>query len=211
MGKIVLSKEERKKIAKSLSFVLDDIREMWKDAETDEIRFDLELGINCLFGFDLVINDNKISIEKNGFDYTIRCYLERKLFGRVKRIPTDYNCALEFLKNYETRIKPRIASAVNKSIKDKKSGFDELKEIDQKYDKEAVIEVDLPPSTNQHIIEVTGVGDKKVGVINFGDRTIKIITNGEIVLVNKDQLEMPQPELIRNKVKTNIRRRRNYE
>ena len=208
MGKIVLSKEERKKIVKSLSFVLDDIREMWKDAEIDEIRFGLESGINCLFDFNLVINDNKISIEKDGFDYTIRCYLERKLFGRVKRIPTDYNCALEFLKNYETRIKPRIASEVNRSIEKKKSGFDELKAIEQKYDKEAVIEVDLPPSVNQHVIEVTNVGDKKIGVINFGDRTIKIITNGEIVLVNKGVIKEPKKQLT---VKNKKRRYCNHE
>ena len=42
------------------------------------------------------------------------------------------------------------------------------------------------PVQNQQQIKVDYVDGKTVGTLDFGDRTIKIVTNGSIVLVDKD-------------------------
>ena len=55
--------------------------------------------------------------------------------------------------------------------------------------KEAEVRIDLPESLNAKEIYVSEEGNKKVGVIDFGQQTIKIITEGNIVLVNKSKEE----------------------
>ena len=45
----------------------------------------------------------------------------------------------------------------------------------------------MPESKNPDLIEIKNEDGKNVGIIDFGDKSIKIITSGDIVLVNKEK------------------------
>lgn len=52
---------------------------------------------------------------------------------------------------------------------------------------EVSIEFNFPESIDQHRLEVTKENGSNIGVIDFGDKTIKIITSGDIILVEKNK------------------------
>ena len=60
----------------------------------------------------------------------------------------------------------------------------------------AVIEFNFPPSIAEKEIEIEKKDGKTIGTINFGERSISIITDGDIVLV-------PKLEKEKQKVKSN--------
>lgn len=184
MGKMLFTKEEKKDIEKSLGFVLDDIREMWKLSQVDEIY--LNMGIAFSAPVNLLINESKVTLYYSAWDGTsCYCKLERKGLRGNNRIPSDYEVAFTFLKKYDDVIRPLIEGKIKETLTKKGLGLEALEAIKKHYDKEASIDIELPPTNNQHTIEITQEDGKNVGIINFGDRTIKIITNGDIVLLDR--------------------------
>ena len=63
------------------------------------------------------------------------------------------------------------------------------KNIDKKIDEAAIIKFRCPDSMNVHELELKEENGKKIGYIDFGDMAVEIITNGSIVLANKDSVE----------------------
>lgn len=188
MGNIIFTKEEKEKIRKSLNLVLDDIRELWKVAETDRIYIRLDDFTERGGTYYLNITNNRVTLEYPNWDTTTRFNLETRTLNLVNRIPSSYELTLSFIENYE-QIRQHLEKEIKKGLRKKGLGFSELEKINQKYDKEATIELDLPETNNQHQIEVEEKDGKKIGIINFGNRTIKIVTTGDIILVNKTEIE----------------------
>ena len=109
----------------------------------------------------------------------------------------DYLAWLEFIKSYPENRKT-IKEAIEQYQYDKnmvtdsvKSSLQELKRL-----KDATIELDFPETLAQKEIEIEKKDGQTIGTINFGDRSIRIITNGDIVLVPKREEE-------KQKVKSN--------
>ncbi len=206
MGNIIFSKEEKEKIKKSLGYVLDDIRELWKTAETDKIYLEIGRYIDSNTQYYLYITNNKISIHRPNWDTTTKYNLETKAAKLVNRIPSDYELTLTFIEHYE-EIRTVLIKEIKKGLRKKGLGFSAIEEINQKYNKDAEIEIDFPETNNKHTIEVQEENGKKVGIINFGSRTIKIITTGDIVLIDKTKAIEEVPKQI-SKVRKTIRKRK---
>lgn len=90
-----------------------------------------------------------------------------------------YNADCLFLSEYKF-IKKRLSDILT-SYKDDKLSF--LKRaLDSHSDAVDDVEIRFPKDSGKHVIEVTLEDGKTVGTIDFGDRTIRIITDGDIVL-----------------------------
>jgi len=109
--------------------------------------------------------------------------------GKKERPMVDPEVTAYILKNYNV-IRQLLQREIENSSKEKDSIKASIQEIKKQYTKDATIELDLPPSQNVHEIEIIEEEGKNIGIINFGNRTIKIITDGDIVLVNRKKSKL---------------------
>ena len=97
----------------------------------------------------------------------------------------------EFISHYKS-VKEKLmeyldekAENRNELAEKKKNFMEEMKKIQEDHSTD--VEIDFPDSIGLTKIEVTKEDDKKIGTINFGSQTIRIITRGNIVLVNEEE------------------------
>lgn len=181
---MTFTKEEKNEIKKSLNVVLDDIRELWNISQPDEVSISLE---GDLENWRLKIGREKVKLERFWYDDIDRIYFERPGISKPNRTPSNYEVAMVFVSNYE-EIRKKIEQEIKDKTKGKEFFFQKLKEVDMKFNKYADIEIDAPPTNNLQELEVTTTKDgNKVLTINFGERTIRLITNGGFVLVDKSK------------------------
>jgi len=192
MEEIKLSKEQRQEIKKTLSHVLKDIQELYNMSNMKKIKIDLYRVWDIEHAGFYLEMEKKSFLIKQIYDFALTktvANLDNR--SDILRTNSDYWYLLNFLNSYE-KIREKIISEIERDNR-KKARFQDsktsmlkkLEELNKRYDKEATIDIELPPTVNQHQIEVTRVDGNNVGVINFGERTIKIVTNGDIVLVDK--------------------------
>lgn len=188
MEELKFTKEEKKELQKTMNILLEDLRELSDCSQTEEIIIDMYRYIPNE-RWNLIIDDKKISLRA-------RITGEEKVLHRKQALGKNQRhiapeISFNFIKNYES-IRQAVEYKVKSGIKIKDAGFETLKKMNQKYDKEAAIEIDLPPTNNQYPLEVTEENGQKIGTLNFGERTIKIITNGAIVLVDKTNAKVKE-------------------
>lgn len=182
MAKLRFTKEEQQQIKQALNTVLDDIRELWQTTPLERIELTVDDEIRYRDIYYLVITDELIYLTDIIHDDTY--YLEeRRKIGGVKR-SNDINLSFNFVKNYE-EIRKKIEKKLSSYNENKKEGLKTIDEVNRHYIREATIELDLPGTMNQHKIEISKEDGRTVGKIDFGNRTIKIITDGDIVLVDR--------------------------
>jgi len=172
--------EEFCKIVVTFKSALKDLKEFYDTAPLKEIAFGSNVFDSEKKSFDILrINQSGVFLktEQIGYFYndgSVRC--------KCPAVDVMFN----FLKNYDS-IKEMAIDTCRKSAEIKNEGMDVVDRLSEKFKNEASVEINFPETMNQHEIEVSEVDGKKVGVINFGNQTIRIITNGDIVLVNKDE------------------------
>ena len=96
-----------------------------------------------------------------------------------------------FINKYQ-EIRESIVSEIVKAQREKNVHIQKAKSIAELYKKDAQIEIELPESLNKHQIEVQEEDGRKIGTLNFGSLSIKIITTGDIELVHKDKGKVKQ-------------------
>jgi len=176
---IKFTSREKEQIKESLDSVLDDIRELWKTSPLEELKIPIENYMDNFEFYYLYINEFTIFITDVIGDNTYS-FEESKAFGGVKR---TYNSdvAFKFVQEY-----PKIRADIEKKLSEirdeKNNGLRCLEEIKRKYDREGKIGVDL----SENNIQVEEIDKKNVGTIDFGNRVIKIITDGDFVLANNE-------------------------
>ena len=67
--------------------------------------------------------------------------------------------------------------------------YEKMELMRNKYQKEAIIELELEDAMNKHQLEITKENGKTIGKINMGYGAIKIITRGEISLIQKEDVK----------------------
>lgn len=184
------TKEEKKQIRKSRKAVVKDMRKIWNMHPYGEIVVPVTLNMKEYGNYwKLTINKKQIVLDCEG-TYT-------KLYPRIlKRTSEDgYTAHSQFITQYE-KIREELLRTVTSRLKSKNEHIKKLEDIStglknkkEQKNKEAEVRIDLPESLNAKEIYVSEEGNKKVGVIDFGQQTIKIITEGNIVLVNKSKEE----------------------
>jgi len=192
MSEVNFSEEERKEIKKSLNLLITDMRSLWDISEQNYIDINLGRDIINAYDWHLEIDSKKIDIVHYDWDgSSTRENLDYKGKGS-KQLFFNYVHAFNFIKNYDN-IRKKLEYEVKANLSKKHDGLKKLEEVNKIYDKEASIDIQFPETKNPLPIEVCQEDGKNIGIINFGDRTIKIITNGSICLIDKDtKQELPR-------------------
>lgn len=188
-----LTKEEKKKVREAFDLLLIDLGKLWSLSKVKRVS----VRINSIddYGCQLVLEKNRVYIYSSKLnmslftDKTTYPVASRHMSGELVASPfVELKTMVELIKQYD-RIKSDLESEIIKENEKRSDTIESIESFRKDYDKEASIEIDMPIQ-NQQQIKVTRDDGKTVGVLNFGDRTIKIVTNGAIVLVNKDEEEL---------------------
>lgn len=189
MARLNFTEKEIKEIEKSMFLILDDIRSLWETAEIEEIYIHLDRLYKEGDSKVLVVNDKKIGLQSCSWDSSsFNLYEKQTRHGSKKRIK-DNQEAFYFIKNYEETIRPAIESEIKKGLETKGLGFENLAKVKEQYDKEAEIVFDTGNTSNPPIIVLSEEEGKNIGTLYLGDRSLKIITNGPIRIINNTNSE----------------------
>ena len=191
---IKYSVEEQKTMKSAYNKILDDIDLLWEKSETDEIELRVYFGKKETKGFPreigkiayLIFNDQGIRLEYRNFR-PIQVFTIEKRNRRGKPSRNYDLSTMEALLEKYSEIREVLTGKIEESVSDKKRKIDLFKSIDDQYSKEANIELFLPETLNQHKLEVVEEDGKKVGTLNFGSISLKIITSGNVELVSKQE------------------------
>lgn len=187
----MFSKNEIRQIKKSIKIISKDIRELLKKQQYDEIIIPIKLQLPRKYGreWNLIINKRIIAAESD--NYTNSIFYP---FNAIHYDQDDYNAFSQIILQYD-EIREKINNIVNENVEKKDKNIKKITDISNKYSSstrrkekklEATVQIDMPDSINAQEIILTKEGTKKVGIIDFGAQTIKIITKGNIVLVNSE-------------------------
>lgn len=191
---IKYNKEELNTIKSAYNKILDDMDLLWEKSEIEEIELRIYFGKNPNNGLPhdlgkiayLVFNDQEIRMEYRNFRLSRIINIEKR--NRRGKPSRNYDVStMEALLEKYSEIREILKGKIEESISDKKRKIDLFKSIDEQYSKEANIELSLPETLNQHKLEVVEEDGKKVGTLNFGSISLKIITSGNVELVSKPE------------------------
>ena len=186
MSELTFSKEEKRQIRETLNTILPDLEELWKIASVDRISRYYEKGDGPWGGRSRYLKIDKKGIKiDTGYD---EFWLEK-----FNPIPTKvhikeeyYIEVFEFLKKYE-EIRKIIEQEIKIGLNSKEKGLEALRELNAKYQKEALIEIESTSSNNPLTIDMKEENGKKIGEIRMEHGLFRIITRGNIILVNETE------------------------
>lgn len=175
------SKEEKKDIEASLKNVLADAKALYDLSEMDYYRFDFEVDRGTPYRFE--INQRGVYYYYR-YSPTGNCIAGFKKNGNIDIYKNPHDLLFSFITNYE-KIRKDLEIRAEKNQRIKTSGMDKVRELEKRYAKEAVIEVEMPDTLNQSSIEVLEEDGKNVGRLQIGPISIKILTTPNVRIINK--------------------------
>ena len=179
------SKEEQKEIESSLQNILADAKALFELVETDSYRFDFQNDSNITYRFEI----NKYDVYYYyRYSPTSNCIAHFKRNGSINIYKNQHNLLFSFITNYE-KIRKHLEQEAKKIQRLKNSGMDKVRELEKKYAKEAIIEVEMPDTLNKSTIEVIEEDGKNVGRLQIGPVSIKILTTPNVRIINKKPKE----------------------
>lgn len=189
--------DEQNTMKSAYNKILDDMDLLWEKSETDNIELLVYLGKKEKKGYPhslskiayLIFNDRGIKLEyRNFMPYKVVVVEKRNRLGKPSR---NYDVAtMEALLESYSDIREELKKEIKESIDDKNRKVTLFKSIDDQYSKEANIELTLPETLNPHSISLQQEEGKSIGEIRMGSGTIRIITNGSIVVANHEQVKV---------------------
>lgn len=204
------TKAQERKIVKELKRVAIDMLKILKESGLDKItvfypttnKIDSSLLDKDFLNSDwnLRIRSDHIMIygttknpDTDMYDWW-KFYMDKKITVMDKDKQSKVPIACQFLMNYAQN-RPKIIEAATLGKKEKRaiaSKIDEqleggISHIEQVLKDEVLVEFNLPESIDQREIEVHNEGGVNIGTIDFGGKTVKIVTTGDIVLVNREK------------------------
>ena len=187
MPTIKYSKEEATVIKNAYDNVLDVLDDLWSLSEYEQISVSLSMnGIDKVkkeyphWDWFLVLNDHGIFLESRFRSEPTRIILEQKTMINKKR-KYDLGVIEIFLKEFE-KAKEKVEIQVKQGKIEKQKSLEGFALLEQKYAKEARVEIELPDTMNQHTLEIKQENGQTVGKLNFESSIIKIITRGSITV-----------------------------
>lgn len=210
------TKEEKKKIKKAYELVISDLNAIWQQCEEETLKFIVDgiwkvsESINTKHHMRLIYDWYLVLTKRNAYVvnetgdtvFDIITLATSDIRGQLKPSCKEIELVAGFIEAYPKirerairKIEENIIKKANKKesdIKRKKEQLENIRKVTQTYEKEASIEIDLPKTQNQHQLVVTEEDGRTIGTLDFGGRTIKVITDGDIVLVRKINKEQPK-------------------
>jgi len=190
MYNYIYNKEEKEKIEAALEYIINDIYEICKNTNCKD-----EIELSCS-GWPVTIGYKSICF---GF-HRIAKINNKGQIKRINKALADYD-RLSELVNYYENLREKIVEEVEKRCKRNNLNIDKIDNFLKNKNEEVDVEIDLPPSQNQHQMEIREVEGRTVGTLDFGGRTIRIITDGDLVLVDKRTNEIVQSTSDKNEPK----------
>ena len=191
---MTFTKEERKQIKKSRKTIVKDMRKLFNMYPYEDIEIPVNIHLAPKYGsyWKLLITKKKITIKSDTGAYT-------KLYpGTLPKNKDDRdNAHFQFISQYDS-VRAKLVAIINEKLDKKENNLEKMTTVSSKYTKssqkeqkklEATVQIDIPKTQNVHEIEISEENGLKVGTINFGKQTIKIMTEGDIVLVNKNNTD----------------------
>ena len=199
------TKAQERKINKELKKVVNDMLKILKESGLKEItifyqminKIDPSLFVGNFLNGDLRLIIKSDDIMLRGIEHSWwKLYMDKKLTlmdkDKQKKVPV----ACQFLMNYAQN-RPRIIEAATLGKEEKEtisSKVDKqleegISHIEQVLKDEVLVEFNLPETTDQKQIELHNENGVNIGIIDFGGKTVKIITTGDIVLVNREKAQ----------------------
>ena len=193
MKKIKYTQNEIKQLQNALNAIIDDLESLWRISSLEEISVPVLLhGFSSCYRDKEVTNFWRFIMDEQGIylshkDDRYRYILAKRIgFGKISKYLTIHEQDIIFMKEYKD-IRKLIIEEIEVAKMRKKENLDIADQIANMYKKDAQIEIELPESLNKHQIEVQEEDGRKIGTLNFGSLSIKIITTGDIELVHKDK------------------------
>ena len=183
MKEMEFTKEEKRELKETLNVVLNDLESLWQLAEITQFTQSFQTSDSPLDDLTIIINKKGIKL---GDEITWENYLRLFKKNRGNCKIQDFNQVYYFLQNYE-KIRSNLEAEIQSTSSDKTKRMQQITELRHKYDKEAVVEINFPQTLNQQVIEVKKEDNKTIGEIKMGYGTIKIATQGEIVLSSPNE------------------------
>lgn len=175
-------KEERKEIKRAFDLVLDDMDSILQQFGNKKIT--IKVG-NLPFGGGLCPWDWKLSLSKYDFylfnsndgvcPYHLKVLLP-SLFNR------NYLVASEIIRHYPG-IKNKLIDGYQSFEHNRLASMADIKKISSQIS--SAVEIDLPPSLNRNELEITEQDGNNIVTINFGEQSVRIITNGDVDIVDQ--------------------------
>lgn len=212
MEKIIFNQEEKKKIEDAMQFVINDILKLWY--VVSDVTNELSINIyNNLDDSDyslptIILNSEGIKLtqylcpEKDFWLYrnkSVEMKSKKRLGFWNKKVndksdeghDIDYCLYYTFIKSYKyssgkysKSIRDKIIEKITEVCASKENTMGKVNDILKDYDKSASVEIYFN-SQNQQKFEVSYEDGRCVGVINFNGNIMKIVTNGEINVVDR--------------------------
>lgn len=187
------SQDEIKIYKKALKIILEELEELWNATDLEEIKIPVILnGIEKedkykpYENWKFIMTKDAWYLSGYTFSHEYRAYFAKKnKFGQWKKLLNIQPIDIIFMREYD-EIKSKIEEKVRKTLKEKELDLTIAQNIINRKEKEATIEIKMPPSNNQHQIKINQENGRTIGVIDFGSRLIKIVTDGSIVLVPQE-------------------------
>jgi len=207
MDTLDFTKDEKEYIKETLQFILNDISKIYDLSDLENIFLQFTPGdrgnyLLCVGPKHIAI----LSLEKTtstewmmlfekgtvNFEYPGNILLGEKKESFFKRENNQYisnsvatnekaEDVAKFLVRYED-IRKDLIEYIKKNHKNKTDLFNQLRQLRTIYSSEVTVDLGQLSTINMQTIEVEEQDGKKIGTINFGNRLVKIITEGDIVL-----------------------------
>lgn len=209
------SKESTKELNKLLMIVVKELEKIRKlNQEQDFVEYielpEEEMKHACRSAnyydwnkeWNLSLSKDEYSlVYGRGKNHLIINIAKRAKFGfKLSYDEEDKEALLIFLKHYPEARKRLIKRVETEELKRKKEAeskqmdqertLEELKRLKKLYNKEATIEIEVPNTNNQHILEVKEEQGKKVGTLSINGLTLRIIASDGIKVVNKPTVKV---------------------
>jgi len=187
------TKKEQKKIMKTMDLLIADLDKIWQLGFLEEITIPVDLtGIEeyderyKLYNWCFYMNDDGIEMQCQSDNFT---YIHARK-NKNGKLEGCYNMIdireILFFREYE-KIRSTIMDKISEKQKEKQSDFDLMDKLTNRFNKkEDCVQITLPQSINQHDLRVKREDGRNVGILDFGDASIKIITDGTIRLVKEE-------------------------
>ncbi len=192
MSNIKLTKEQQKDLLELYNKALDDLWEIWQTSALKSVYIPMYFEDDKTKKWSFRIDDEDIRITCNtGYAHSISYTLARartcfKKIVLIKDEELNQDIMFNFIKNYED-LRDKLIKRLSSSEAIKKDTDALFTRLKEQFNKTSTIEIDLKDINNRQTIEITEEDGKKIGTINFGHQTIRIITKGEITLVDQKE------------------------
>ena len=172
------SKTEEQEIESTFKRTMEVIKELYDSSDLEIYKKNVILHDNVSYRFE--INQYGIWLTYQ-FAPNGNCVAGFKRNGKVHLYKNPTILMFRFLNKYDD-IREDLEKTALDNLNRKQAGLNKIRELQNKYTKEATIEIIMPETVNQSSIEVTQEDGKNVGVLSIGPISLKILTSPNVVI-----------------------------